>query len=339
MQHRTISILGLPDATHSTVAGLADTFNAFHLLRGIDDGVPETPPFTTEIIGCSSTAREELPYRVQRDMRDVTHTDIVIVPSLAVDPRSWQPGGDAQTVAWLEAMHASGAMLCSTCSGALLLAQTGLLDGREATTHWAYAGTFRKHFPQVTLRLENMLVQSGARQEIVMSGASGSWHDLALYLIAHNAGIAAAQLIAKFMLLEWHVDGQMPFEIFRPSRDHDDAVVHAAQDWLEKHLDAPSPVECMTTRSGISARNFKRRFSRAVGYSPIEYVQHLRVDAAKRRLERSNASVEEIAWQVGYENPAFFRRLFRRMTGISPSAYRRKLQLPAYAQTTRQASS
>lgn len=326
-----VSILGLPEATHTTVAGLADTFNVFQFIHGLDDALPESPPFRAEVLATGNDDAARCPFRVQRHYSDVDATDIVIIPAIAIDPFQWQPGGNNDVVAWLLQMHASGVLVCSTCSGALLLAETGLLDDAEATTHWAYEAAFRRHFPHITLRLEKLLVQAGPREEIIMSGASGSWHDLALYLIAHNVSLAAAQFIARFLLLEWHVDGQKAYSVFHPVLDHGDAVIAAAQDWLEHHLSAPNPVETMTEQSGLAARTFNRRFAQATGLAPIQYVQKLRIEAAKRRLERSSASIEQIAWQVGYEDPAFFRRLFKRVTDISPSAYRRKLQLPAYA--------
>ena len=250
------------------------------------------------------------------------------MPALLVSTTDWRPGDYSRIVSWMKTMHAHGAMLCSACSGALLLAQTGLLEGDKATTHWAYADLFRRYFPGVELRLEHLLVRSGKHGEIVMSGASGSWHDLALYLIANHVSLAAAQTIAKFLLLEWHADGQIPFMIFTPPREHGDAVILQAQDWLDANLSEANPVESMVRHSGLPARTFKRRFTRAVGHTPIKYVQLLRIEAAKRRLERTAIPVDRIACLVGYEDPAFFRRLFKRVTGITPAAYRRKLQLP-----------
>ncbi|HEX7030792.1 MAG TPA: helix-turn-helix domain-containing protein [Gammaproteobacteria bacterium] len=326
-----VVIAGLPDAAHSTVAGLADVFNVIPDLRAFDDAMPATRPFRVSVAGAGDSRDAALPFRVERNIGEIDDADIVIVPSLMVSTTEWRPGGLPQVVEWLKAMHAKGATLCSACSGGLLLAETGLLRDSEATTHWAYAGLFRRHFPDVRLRLEHLLVQTGQHRELVMSGASGSWTDLALYLVSRTAGIAAAQAVAKFMLLEWHVDGQLPFFSFLPVRDHRDAVIRDAQEWLDSHLDVSNPVDTMTCKSGLPPRTFKRRFARATGYSPIQYVQQLRIEAAKRRLERTAAAVDEVASQVGYEDAAFFRRLFKRVTGISPSAYRRKLQLPGYA--------
>jgi transcriptional regulator GlxA family with amidase domain len=222
-------------------------------------------------------------------------------------------------------------MLCSACSGVLLIAETGLLAGREATMHPAYAPTFRANFPDVRLRLDETLVTTGERAELVSAGASASWHDLVLYLVARHVGPTAAQGLAKFLLLQWHTDGQAPYVPFDPPREHGDAVVAAAQQWLETGYAVATPVTELVERSGLPERTFKRRFARATGYAPIAYVQHVRVEQAKLRLERTSEPVDEISYAVGYEDPASFRRLFKRIAGVTPGAYRRKLQLPAFA--------
>ena len=164
-----------------------------------------------------------------------------------------------------------------------------------------------------------------------MSGASASWHDLILYLVARHVGPTAAQAVAKFSLLQWHTDGQGPYVPFDPPTDHGDAVVLAAQEWLRTAYPVAAPVTELVERSGLPERTFKRRFVRATGHSPISYVQHVRVEEAKRRLERTSEPVDAISYAVGYEDPASFRRLFKRITGVTPGAYRRKLQLPAFA--------
>ena len=228
-------------------------------------------------------------------------------------------------------MHGEGALVCSACSGVLLIAETGLLSGRDATMHPAYAATFRSNFPDVRLRLEETLVATGEREELVMAGASASWHDLVLYLVARHVGPTAAQAVAKFLLLQWHTDGQAPYVPFDAPSDHGDAIVVEAQEWLRTHYAVAAPVTELVDRSGLPERTFKRRFARATGYSPIAYVQHVRVEEAKRRLERTSEPVDAISYAVGYEDPASFRRLFKRITGVTPGAYRRKLQLPAFA--------
>ena len=250
-----------------------------------------------------------------------------------VEPQKWQTGRNAEIVEWLSIMHASGAVLCSACSGVLLLAETGLLDGKEATMHWCYASTFRQNFPNIHLRLEKMLVIAGEREQFIMSGASSSWTELVLYLIARYVSPSAAQAVAKFYAFQWYPDGQKPYLILEPSFDHQDATIRDTQLWLQKHFSEPAPVTEMQKRSGIPDRTFKRRFSHATGFSPLDYVQHLRIEEAKRKLERTDASIEKISWSVGYQDPSSFRRLFKRLTGITPGVYRQKFSLPDLALT------
>jgi len=329
-----VSLVSIPDGMVSSLTGVYDVLNCLSLVGSFDDALPDENPFLTEIVSANRTHTQNasgLPVTPHRSVEELDRTDIVIVPSMLVQGGEWTPGRYPMVVKWLKAMHSQGAVLCSACSGVLLLAETGLLDGREATIHWAYARTFRRNFPTVRLRIEKVLVVTGERQEFVMSGASASWHDLVLYLVARHVGPAAAQAIAKFLLLQWHVEGQGPYVVFEPPTDHGDAAVLHAQQWLGDHFSVAAPVEEMVRRSGMAERSFKRRFTNATGYSPIAYVQRLRVEAAKRYLERTAAPIDEIGWKVGYEDPAFFRRLFRRITDMPPGAYRRKFRVPRFA--------
>jgi transcriptional regulator GlxA family with amidase domain len=212
-----------------------------------------------------------------------------------------------------------------------LLAETGLFDGQPTTVHWGYAPAFAKVFPRVSLHPERVLVVSGAREELITSGASMTWHDLVLYLIARHVGATAAQTVARQFALQWHHDGLAPYMVFQGRTDHGDAAVADAQEWLSTHFSIASPVEEMAKRSGLAERTFKRRFTDFTGFAPIEYVQRVRIEDAKRRLERTDASADEISWQVGYEDAAFFRRLFKRTTGMTPGAYRKRFQVPAFA--------
>ena len=329
-----VSLLALPDAGVGTLTGMLDTLSCFPLLGTFDDAVPTAPPFGVELVGPSRDPVETasgIALPVHRSIADPGTTDIAIVPSLIVAEGIWRRGRYPDLVAWLRSVHGDGALVCSACSGVLLIAETGLLSGRVATIHPAYARTFRDNFPDVRLRLDETLVATGDHAELVMAGASASWHDLVLYLVARHVGPTAAQAVAKFLLLQWHTDGQAPYVPFTAPTDHGDAVVLEAQEWLRTGYAVAAPVTELVERSGLPERTFKRRFAKATRYSPIAYVQHVRVEEAKRRLERTSEPVDEISYAVGYEDPASFRRLFKRITGVTPSAYRRKLQLPAFA--------
>lgn len=248
-------------------------------------------------------------------------------------PNGWKKGQQPELVAWLREKHRTGAILCSACTGIFLLAETGLFKGVDSTVHWGSAQEFSAAFPDVPIHPEKVLVISGEREELVTSGASMTWHDLVLYLIARYAGATAAQEVARFFALQWHQDGLAPYVVFEGQSTHGDAAVTAAQNWVARHFSAANTLEEMVTRSGLGERTFKRRFTSATNLSPTAYVQRLRIEDAKRRLERTTAAVDEISWQVGYEEPAFFRRLFKRVTGLTPGVYRRRFQIPDFALT------
>lgn len=331
-----ISLVAIPDAVISTLGGIYDVLSSFPSVAAIDEAAPSEPPFEVEIVSETGEAvalASGLPIAPHRGIDRVESTDIVIVPSVLVVDGQWKKGRYPALVEWLSAMHRQGATLCSACSGIFLLAETGLFDGIPATVHWGYAPMFHRSFPNIPIRPEKSLVVAGEREQFVCSGASTSWHDLVLYLISRHVGPAAALAIARFYALNWHHEGLAPYIVFSPRRGHGDAVILDAQDWLATHYSVAKPVEEIVKRSGLADRTFKRRFLNAAGFPPIVYVQHLRVEEAKRRLERTASSIDEISWNVGYEDPAFFRRLFKRVTGITPGAYRRKFKLSDLAAT------
>jgi AraC-like DNA-binding protein len=195
---------------------------------------------------------------------------------------------------------------------------------------------FAATYPAVPIHPERVLLISGAREELVSSGASSTWHDMVLHLIARYAGSTAAQEVARIFALQWHHDGLTPYIVFEGKTDHGDAVIQRAQEWLSERFSVANPVEEMIRHSAVAERTFKRRFASATGLTPIAYVQRLRVEDAKRRLERTEAPVDEISWRVGYEDPAFFRRLFKRTTGLAPGAYRKRFRIPEFRSTIEQ---
>ena len=329
-----VSLLAIPEAMTFTLNCLHDVLSSFAMLSTHDYALPREPPFHVEMValtrGLVPTA-SGMPVQAHASIGEVGRTDLVIIPSVMVAGGEWVKGRYPEIVRWLRAMHGNGATLCSACSGLLLLAETDLLAGKEATMHWAYEQTFRRNFPDVQLRLEEMLVTAGDRQEFVMSGAAMAWHDLVLYLIERYVGAASAQSIARFFAMRWHDDGQSPYIGFAPSTAHGDAAVADAQAWLERNFSVANPVDEMVTQSGVPERTFKRRFTQATGMPPLDYVQRLRIELAKRRLEQSDTAIEQIGWAVGYEDPASFRKLFRRVTGVAPGIYRRRYRVPGPA--------
>jgi transcriptional regulator GlxA family with amidase domain len=325
-----VSILATPEAQVTPLSGLFEVLSAFGLLAALEPDMP-AKPFDVEIVAPREPplrGASGLPITPHRSVSEVDETDIAIVPLMLFAGADWKTGRYPEVVDWLQRMYRGGATLCSTCTGVLLLAETGLLSGREATIHWAFAPTFIRNFPDVGLRLEEVLITAGNPERFVMTGGVFSWHDLALHLITRYVGPSAAQSMARLMLLDWHSEGQAPYVGFLPATDHGDAMILDLQKWLETHFSVENPIEEMATRCGLSTRSLERRFMKAAGLSPLAYVQSMRIEAAKRRLERTANPVDEISVEVGYENPAFFRRVFKRHVRITPGAYRRKFLVP-----------
>ncbi len=329
-----VSLIAIPDAVISTLTGIYDVLESFRMLGRTDPSLPDKPPFKVDIVGTargSVSLISGLPIEARRAIADIETTDVIIVPSILLGPNGWECGRYPALVEWARKMHAKGALLCSACSGVFLLAETGIFDGQETTVHWVYANEFARAYPRIPLSPERVLVVAGHREELITSGAAMTWHDLVLYLIARHVGATAAQAVARSFALQWHHDGLAPYIVFEGRKDHGDASITDAQAWLAQHFAVASPVEELVRRSGLAERTFKRRFTEATGFAPIDYVQRLRIEDAKRRLERTDASADEISWKVGYEDAAFFRRLFKRVTGMTPGAYRRRFQVPTFA--------
>lgn len=225
---------------------------------------------------------------------------------------------------WLHRLHAGGALISSVCSGSLVLAETGMLDEREATVHWAYGEMFALNYPSVRLQKNDILCLSSEADGIVTAAGVTSWQDLALYLIARFCGRQRALETAKVFLLSGHDDGQLPFAAMNRRPAASDAVIADCQQWIAEHYAEDNPVQTMIDRSGLNARTFSRRFRAATGQTPLDYVQAMRIEEAKQMLETGDAPIDDISVSVGYEDPSSFRRLFRRKAGVSPAAYRRK---------------
>jgi transcriptional regulator GlxA family with amidase domain len=331
---RHVSLLALPDAVASTMFGIFDVMNAHALMGGASAGLGLRAPFRVEIVGEAvgpMRLASGVAIDVHRAVDTLEATDIVIVPSILLRRAAWAKDRYPRLVEWLRAMHGRGAVLCSACSGIFLLAETGLFDGKDVTVHFGYARAFAAAYPAIPVHPERVLVISGLREELVSSGASTTWHDLVLYLIARHAGSTVAQEVARMFALQWHQDGLAPYMVFEGRTDHGDGDIQGAQQWLGEHFSVANPVQEMIGRSKLAERTFKRRFTSATGITPIAYVQRLRIEDAKRRLERTEDSVDEISWRVGYEDAAFFRRLFKRTTGLAPGAYRKRFRIPEFA--------
>lgn len=323
-----VSLVLIPEASASTIISLHDVLNMAHVVA--PGAVHFQPLLVGEVRGPVLTM-SRIRLDAAASYTEVARTDIVIIPSLLLPDDQWPGARHLGLVAWLRRQYEQGALLCSACTGVFPLLQTGLFDQATVTCHWAYAGTLRRAYPKAKLCIEKTLIVTGPENRLVMSGASGSWHDLALYLIERFCGPANASAVAKFFLLNRHPEGQAAYATFREDTAHGDAAVARVQAWLSHHWREVPAVEHLAKIADMTERSFKRRFKAATGLAPVEYVQHLRIEQAKQLLENSGLPIDAIAAQVGYEEPAFFRKLFKRITGLAPSAYRAKFRITAMA--------
>jgi transcriptional regulator GlxA family with amidase domain len=227
-------------------------------------------------------------------------------------------------VEWLKRCHERGCLMASACSGALLLAEAGLLDGLEATIHWGYVRSLSDNYPKVRVNSARSLITEGAGHRIILAGGGTSWQDLALFLIAKFVGLKQAMEVARVYLVAWHEFGQTPFASLTSSRAPEDALVRRSQEWAADNYALRSPVAKMTEISGLPERSFVRRFQKTTGYTPIKYVHALRLEEAKQHLETGTLPIEAVSSEVGYEDASFFSRLFRRSVGMTPAVYRRR---------------
>lgn len=323
-----IALLAMSESSASVLYGMYELFKGagrdWGLVIGGQPGACVLDPVVVAARAGLLAAANGLPIRADAALADCADADLVCVPELMVLPGEPLQGRFAAEIAWLQDCHARGATLATACSGALLLAEAGLLDGLQATTHWAYCDAMRARHPAVQVHPHRALVVAGDGQRLVMAGGGTSWLDLALYLIGRFAGIDTAMQVAKLNLIDWHHVGQQPFARLASTRQIDDAAVGRCQAWIAEHYDRHSPVAAMTRLSGLPERSFKRRFRQATGMTPLQYVHAVRLEEAKHMLETTTLAVDAIAAETGYEDAAYFGRLFRREVKLTPAQYRRR---------------
>lgn len=321
-----VAILAVPAATASTLYGMLDLFSS----PGRDW------PFITRGEICEARMR---PYVVARSvenfrainevrihpdfaLHDCPSPDIVCIPDFFVNPGESVSGQYDPEAQWLAENYQRGSFLASACSGAVLFGEAGLLSDCEATIHWGYVSTLADNYPRVHVNINRSLVLTGEGERIVMAGGGSSWQDLALYVIARFVGLKEAIEVAKVYMLQWHDLGQQPFASLTCRRCSDDPMIASCQEWLALHYRTRAPIASIVARSGLPERSFLRRFTKATGMKPIDYLHAVRIEEAKQLLETSEMSVEAIADEVGYEDVSFLNRLFRRKTGLTPAQYR-----------------
>lgn len=324
-----IALLAAPETSPSVLYGLYDVLSSVGaVFADMTMGEPGDALLDVRIVA----ARRE-PFRCfgqvlvepHDAIGDLANVEVAIVCDMYTPIDSPPRGRHPREIDWLRRVHAGGSLIASVCTGSLMLAEAGLLDGRQSSCHWAYRDLFREHYPRVELTEDSILNLTSESHGVITAGGVTAWQDLALHLIARLCGPAQALQTAKVFLLAGHEDGQRPFSAMTRTNQVRDAVIGQCQAWIAKNYDCTNPVAAMAERSGLKPRTFARRFRSATGHLPIEYVHAVRIEEARRIIETEASTIDEVGYQVGYEDPTFFRRLFKRKTGLSPAAYRRKM--------------
>ena len=324
----SVALVAVPETSSAVLYGLYDVLISVGAVYPDMVGGAPGP----ELLDVSIVAAEGNPFRCvggipvepTAALSEIEQVDVAVVCDLycPIDrpPRGHYP----REVEWLQRIRATGGLVASVCTGSLILAEAGLLDGRQCAGHWAFREMFREYYPRVEFTESSILNLSSEAEGIVTAGSSTSWQDLALYLIARLCSPEEALHTAKVHLLAGHDDGQLPFAAMTRRIQKSDAVIGRCQEWIAKNYSSPNPVAAMAGLSGLTPRTFARRFHSATGYLPIDYVHAMRIEEAKQIIETESGSLDEVGCQVGYEDPTFFRRLFKRGTGLTPAAYRKK---------------
>ena len=319
MKHISI-LVPRGEAVLSSIVGPYKVFNTVNKLLA---GMGRPPFFKVDLIGLdgSSVLYDGL-FTVKPGvvLKDAGKTDLVIIPA---------PGGDmGKAIAlnqdflpWISRQYKGGAEVASLCVGAFILASTGLLKGRKCATHWMSANPFRKMFPDVNLVAEKIITDE---KGIYSSGGAYSFLNLLLYLVEKYVGRDLAILCAKVLEIEFDRSSQSPFIIFEGQKEHDDEPVRMAQAYIEQNFGEKITVDQLALMLAVGRRNLERRFKKATSNTIAEYMQRVKIEAAKMSLESSRENVNEVMYKVGYTDTKAFRTTFRRITGLSPVEYRNK---------------
>jgi len=318
MKH--ISILLPAGAILGSMEGSRQMFtqvNQFLIARGKD------PIFKVQLVGLTkSTHLTGGLYTVHPDavLNEVKKTDLIIIPAIEGDLKIALEKNE-DFVPWIIKQYNNGAEVASLCLGAFLLASTGLLNGRKCATHWMAANEFRKMFPEVTLVTEKVITEE---KGIYSSGGAFSYLNLILYLIEKYAGHEIAVLSAKVFAIEIERSSQLSFIIFQGQKEHDDEPIKKAQEYIEKNYQEKITVDQIASMLALGRRNLERRFRKATSNSVVEYIQRVKIEAAKMSLESTRENVNDAMYKVGYTDPKAFRLSFKKITGLSPIQYRNK---------------
>ena len=319
MKHLTILV---PEGENN-LSSIVGAYKIFSRANEYRQSSGRQPVFRIELAGVSNTVEFYnglFSVRPHTRISVITKTDLVIIPSLNHRYETAIEENGA-LIAWLAQQYSRGAEIASICTGAYLLAASGLLEGKTSSTHWAAADRFRTLFPAVRLQTDQVITDEDG---LYTNGGAYSFLNLLIYLVEKYYDRQTAIFCAKVFQIEIDRQSQSPFSIFTGQKHHGDPVVLQAQAYFEANLQEKLSVDALSSRFAVGRRSFDRRFIKATGNSPIEYWQRVKIEAAKKAFESSRKTVNEVMYEVGYSDAKTFREIFRRLTGMAPLAYRNR---------------
>ena len=312
---------------YGTIEAVTPAFRAFNTANEFLTAAGKKPAFGVEYVGLNAYVpanNGEYTIKTDRLLRDVSHTDLLFIPPTYGDT-SRGIEANSEAIPFFRKLHAQGTSLASLCIGAFLLAETGLLNGKKCSTHWAYIREFRERYPEVEVEDGAVITE---HETIYSSGGASSLWNLVLYLIEKYSDREIAVMLSKYFALDIGRDSQSQFAIFRGQRNHEDEDIQKVQDHIEAHYDEKITIESLANLIHTGRRTFERRFKEATGNTPIEYQQRVRIEAAKKAFEASRKNVSEIMFDVGYTDTKAFRDVFKKVTGLTPIDYRNRFARP-----------
>jgi transcriptional regulator GlxA family with amidase domain len=322
-----VALLATPAVTASTLYGfvdiLAGTRRDWGLMHGDLDAASPFQPIVVSVDGAPFVAVNGVRIVPDAKLDDMRHCDVAVVTDLHIEPGASLAALDRENE-WLHAVYANGGTLASSCSGAALLAATGLLDNEDATSHWAYCDALARKHTKTRWHPDRKLVVAGRDGRILMGGSGLAWHMLVLVLIARYSSPEDAMQVARINLIDLSETSPLAYSSLTRGSRADDPLIARCQIWAADNYHIDAPVAQMAELSGLAERTFKRRFQLATGMTPLTYVHTVRLEEAKHLLESSELSIDAVANEVGYQDAGFFSRLFRRKVALSPAQYRRR---------------
>ncbi len=318
----TIAILAVENCMQSSIVGPLDIFRMASLewRKQAPDRNPDL--FELRIItvsGAPVTCFNGMSITPHGDKDDCGRPDILFIPVIYGDLAPIL--SDSALMHWISTQSHQGTLICAVCAGVFLVAEAGLLNGKAATTHWHLADRFQARYPEVRLKREKMIVDEGA---IITAGGVTAYMDLSLYLTGRFGSPQLGKTLSQTLLVDPARHSQLPYTAMDLNMAHGDEVICKVQRWMQQNLAATISISHLAEMAGLGLRTFTRRFKRTTGDTPLKYLQQLRIDTARTLLETTDQGVDAITYGSGYADPSSFRRLFKRRTGLSPSAYRKR---------------